>query len=129
MMMLGGNATTAADGTFTMQERVTGLIQARRSDDRDTQTARGTVLETRDAASHGRRRRRHESRAHDIDGMVARRARWSPTPARSPTRPPGRFGVAARLVDPDAGAGPGGAPPPPPPPGAPGGGAIPTAAA
>ena len=47
------------------------------------------------------------------------------TGAVSRRAPPSRFGVAARLVDPDLGAGPGGAPPPPPPPGAGGGGAIP----
>ena len=91
---------------------------------RDTQTARGTVLEvatqlvTLDGA--------------DVTNLsLTTSMGWSiagtviADTGAPPDASPGRFGVAARLVDPDAGAGPGGAPPPPPPPGAAGSGAIP----
>jgi hypothetical protein len=91
---------------------------------RDTQTSRGTVLElatqlvTLDGA--------------DINNIsLTTSMGWSIAGAvvtdtgAPPDTPPGRFGVAARLVNPDNGAGPGGAPPPPPPPGAGGSGAIP----
>jgi hypothetical protein len=124
MMMLGGNATTAADGTFTVRNVSPGSYKLVAQTTRDTQTARGTVLEV-------------ATQLVTVDGAdvtnlsLTTSMGWSLEGAvvtdtgSMPDTPPGRFGVAARLVDPDTGAGPGGAPPPPPPPGAPGSGAVP----
>ena len=124
MMMLGGNATTAADGTFTVRNVSPGSYKLVAQTTRDTQTARGTVLEvatqlvTVDGADVTNLSLT-TSMGWSLEGTVV-------TDTGSvPDTSPGRFGVAARLVDPDAGAGPGGAPPPPPPPGAPGSGAVP----
>ena len=124
MMLLGGQATTAADGTFTIRNVPPGTYKLVAQTTRDTQTLRGTVLEiatqlvTVDGA--------------DITNLsLTTSMGWSITgtvitdTGALPDAPTSRFGVAARLVDPDLGAGPGGAPPPPPPPGAGGGGAIP----
>jgi hypothetical protein len=99
-------------------------MQARRSDDGDTQSSRGTVLElaTQQVTVDGAdvtNLALTTSMGWSLEGTVVTDT------GTVPDAPPGRFGVAARLVDPDAGTGPGGAPPPPPPPGAPGGGAIP----
>ena len=124
MMMLGGNATTAADGTFTVRNVSPGSYKLVAQTTRDTQTARGTVLEV-------------ATQLVTIDGAdvtnlsLTTSMGWSlegtvvTDTGSVPDASPGRFGVAARLVDPDTGAGPGGAPPPPPPPGAPGSGAVP----
>ena len=124
MMMLGGNATTAADGTFTVRNVSPGSYKLVAQTTRDTQTARGTVLEV-------------ATQLVTIDGAditnlsLTTSMGWSlegtlvTDTGSVPDTSPGRFGVAARLVDPDTGAGPGGAPPPPPPPGAPGSGAVP----
>jgi hypothetical protein len=124
VMMLGGSGTTAADGTFTIRNVPPGSYKVVAQATRDTQTLRGTVLEiatqlvTLDGA--------------DVTNLsLSTSMGWSiagtviTDTGAVPSAPPSRFGVAARLVDPDLGAGPGGAPPPPPPPGAPGGGAIP----
>jgi protocatechuate 3,4-dioxygenase beta subunit len=124
MMMLGGNATTAGDGTFMMRNVSPGTYKLVAQTTRDTQTSRGTVLElaTQQVTVDG---------ADVANLSLATSMGWSlegtvvTETGAVPDVPPGRFGVAARLVDPDAGTGPGGAPPPPPPPGAPGGGAIP----
>jgi len=124
MMMLGGNATTAADGTFTVRNVSPGAYKLVAQTTRDTQTARGPVLEvatqlvTVDGADVTNLSLT-TSMGWALEGTVV-------TDTGSvPDTSPGRFGVAARLVDPDAGAGPGGAPPPPPPPGAAGSGAVP----
>jgi hypothetical protein len=124
VMMMGGNATTAADGSFTIKSVPPGTYRLVAQVTRDTQTSRGTVLElatqlvTLDGA--------------DINNIsLTTSMGWSIAGAvvtdtgAPPDTPPGRFGVAARLVNPDNGAGPGGAPPPPPPPSAGGSGAIP----
>ena len=127
-MMLGGQATTAADGTFTIRNVSPGSYKLAAQTTRDTQTDRGTVLEiatqlvTLDGADVTNLSLT-TSMGWAIAGTVVTDT------GTVPSAPPSRFGVAARLVDPDLGGGPGGAPPPPPPPGAPGGGAIPTAAA
>jgi hypothetical protein len=124
VMMLGGNGTTAADGTFTIRNVPPGSYKVVAQTTRDTQTLRGTVLEiatqlvTLDGADVANLSL-STSMGWSIAGSVI-----TDTGAL-PGAPPSRFGVAARLVDPDLGAGPGGAPPPPPPPGAAGGGAIP----
>jgi hypothetical protein len=122
-MMLAGNATTAADGGFTIRNVPPGSYKLIAQTTRDTQTARGTVLEV-------------ATQLVTLDGVdlsnlsLATSMGWSiagtviADTGGLPDAPPGRFGVAARLVDPDSGTGPGGAPPPPPPPGATGGGAI-----
>jgi hypothetical protein len=124
VMMMGGNASTAADGTFAIKNVPPGTYKLVAQATRDTQTARGTVLEiatqvvTLDGA--------------DVSNLsLATSMGWSiagtviADTGTPPDAPPGRFGVTARLVDPDGAFGPGGAPPPPPPPGATGGGAIP----
>jgi hypothetical protein len=124
MMMLGGNATTAADGTFTIRNVSPGTYKLVAQTTRDTQTARGNVLElatqlvTLDGADVANLSLT-TSMGWSIAGTVIG------DNGALPDTSPGRFGVSARLVDPDAGAGPGGAPPPPPPPGAGGSGAIP----
>ena len=124
VMMLGGNATTAADGSFTIRNVPPGSYKVVAQTTRDTQTLRGTVLEiatqlvTLDGADVANLAL-STSMGWSIAGSVI-----ADTGA-PPGAPASRFGVAARLVDPDLGAGPGGAPPPPPPPGAAGGGAIP----
>jgi hypothetical protein len=124
MMMMGGQATTAADGTFTIRNVSPGSYKLVAQATRDTQSSRGTVLEvatqlvTIDGADVTNLSLT-TSMGWSMDGTVIADTGAPPDGA------PGRFGVAARLVDPDLGAGPGGAPPPPPPPGAPGGGAIP----
>ena len=124
MMMLGGNATTAADGTFTIKNVSPGSYKLVAQATRDTQTLRGTVLEI-------------ATQLVTLDGSdvtnvsLTTSMGWSiagtviTDTGAPPNASPGRFGIVARLVDPDSGAGPGGAPPPPPPPGAAGGGAIP----
>ncbi|HEX3645882.1 MAG TPA: carboxypeptidase-like regulatory domain-containing protein [Vicinamibacterales bacterium] len=124
VMMLGGAGTTAADGTFTIRNVPPGSYKVVAQATRDTETLRGTVLEiatqivTLDGADVTNLSL-STSMGWSIAGTVV-------TDTGSvPSAPPSRFGVAARLVDPDLGAGPGGAPPPPPPPGAAGGGAIP----
>jgi hypothetical protein len=124
MMMMGGQATTAADGTFTIRNVSPGSYKLVAQTTRDTQSERGTVLEV-------------ATQLVTLDGTdvtnlsLTTSMGWSITgtvitdTGAAPGAPTSRFGVAARLVDPDLGAGPGGAPPPPPPPGAGGGGAIP----
>jgi len=124
LMMLGGNATTSADGTFTMRNVSPGTYKLVAQTTRDTQSSRGTVLElaTQQVTVDGAdvtNLSLSTSMGWTLEGTVV-----TDTGA-VPDAPPNRFGVAARLVDPDAGTGPGGAPPPPPPPGAPGGGAVP----
>jgi len=124
IMMGGGNASTTADGAFTIRNVSPGTYRLVAQATRDTQSARGTVLEiatqmvTLDGA--------------DVSNLsLATSMGWSiagtviADTGAPPDAPAGRFGVAARLVDPDGAFGPGGAPPPPPPPGAAGGGAIP----
>lgn len=124
MMMLGGNATTAGDGTFTVRNVSPGSYKLVAQTTRDTQTARGTVLEVATQlvivdGADVTNLSLTTSMGWSLEGTVV-------TDTGSvPDTSPGRFGVAARLVDPDTGAGPGGAPPPPPPPGAPGSGAVP----
>jgi Carboxypeptidase regulatory-like domain len=124
MMMLGGNATTAADGAFTIRNVPPGSYKLVAQTTRDTQTSRGTVLElatqmvTLDGADVANLSLT-TSMGWSIAGTV------TDENGAPPDASPSRFGVVARLVDPDAGAGPGGAPPPPPPPGAGGSGAIP----
>lgn len=124
MMMLGGNATTAADGTFTVRNVSPGSYKLVAQTTRDTQTSRGTVLElatqlvTVDGADVTNLSLT-TSMGWSLEGTVVTDTGSVPDTSAS------RFGVAARLVDPDTGAGPGGAPPPPPPPGAPGSGAVP----
>jgi protocatechuate 3,4-dioxygenase beta subunit len=123
-MMMSGQATTAADGTFTIRNVSPGSYKLVAQTTRDTQTERGTVLEiatqlvTLDGA--------------DVTNLsLTTSMGWSiagtviTDTGAAPDAPAGRFGIAARLVDPDGAFGPGGAPPPPPPPGAAGGGAIP----
>ena len=68
-MMLGGNATTDAGGTFTIRNVPPGTYKLLAQTTRDTQTARGTVLEIATQTGHARRRRRREPRAHDVDGL------------------------------------------------------------
>jgi hypothetical protein len=124
MMMLGGNATTAADGTFSMRSVSPGTYKLVAQTTRDTQTARGTVLElaTQQVTIDGAdvtNLSLTTSMGWTLEGTVVTDTGGAPDTS------PGRFGVSARLVDPDAGTGPGGAPPPPPPPGAPGGGVVP----
>jgi Carboxypeptidase regulatory-like domain len=124
MMMLGGQATTAGDGSFTIRNVSPGTYKLVAQTTRDTQTERGTVLEiaTQLVTLDGT----------DVTNLALTTSMgWAVAgtvitdSGAVPSAPPSRFGVAARLVDPDLGAGPGGAPPPPPPPGASGGGAIP----
>lgn len=123
-MMMSGQATTAADGSFTIRNVSPGSYKLVAQTTRDTQTERGTVLEiatqlvTLDGADVTNLSLT-TSMGWAIAGTVI-----TDTGA-VPSAPTSRFGIAARLVDPDLGAGPGGAPPPPPPPGAGGGGAIP----
>ena len=124
MMSTAGTTTTAADGTFAIRNVAPGSYRLRAQTTRDTQTSRGTVLEvaTQNISLDG---------ADITDLSLTTSSGWSMSgrvvteTGDVPDAPPNRFGVAARLVDPDGGAGPGGAPPPPPPPGAAGGGAIP----
>ena len=123
-MLMGGNATTAADGTFTIKNVPPGSYKVLAQTTRDTQSARGTVLEiaTQFVTLDG-------SDVTDLSlttsmGWTIQGTVIGDTGA-PPDASPGRFGIAARLVDPDGGMGMGGAPPPPPPPGAAGGGAIP----
>jgi Carboxypeptidase regulatory-like domain len=124
MMMMGGNATTTADGAFTIRSVPPGSYKLVAQTTRDTQTSRGTVLElatqmvTLDGADVANLSLT-TSMGWSIAGTVVDDNGASPDTSSS------RFGVVAKLVDPDAGAGPGGAPPPPPPPGAGGSGAIP----
>ena len=124
ILSMGGNATTAADGTFTIRNVPPGTYRILAQTTRDTQSVRGTVLEiasqqvTLDGIDVGNLSLT-TSMGWTIEGTVI-----ADTGAL-PDASPGRFGIAARLVDPDAGNGMGGAPPPPPPPGAAGGGAIP----
>jgi protocatechuate 3,4-dioxygenase beta subunit len=124
MMMLGGQATTAGDGAFIIRNVSPGSYKIVAQTTRDTQSDRGTVLEvatqivTLDGADAANLSLT-TSMGWSIAGTVI-----TDTGA-APDAPPSRFGVAVRLVDPDAGSGPGGAPPPPPPPGSGGGGAIP----
>jgi len=124
IMSMGGNATTAADGSFTIKNVPPGSYKVLAQTTRDTQSVRGTVLEiaTQPVTLDGA----------DITNLsLTTSMGWSiagtviADTGAPPDAPPTRFGVAARLVDPDSGMGMGGAPPPPPPPGAPGGGAIP----
>ena len=115
IMMQGANATTAADGTFTIRNVPPATYKILAQTTRDTQTRRGTVLDGSDVTNLSLT----TSMGWSIAGTMITDT------GVVPGAPPGRFGVAARLVDPDLGAGMGGAPPPPPPPGQAGGGAIP----
>jgi hypothetical protein len=122
--LLGGNATTAGDGTFTIKNVPPGSYRLLAQTTRDTQSARGTVLEiaTQPVTLDG---------SDVTDLSLTTSMGWTITgtviadTGAPPDASPARFGVAARLVDPDGGMGMGGAPPPPPPPGQAGGGAIP----
>jgi hypothetical protein len=124
MMMMAGQANTAADGTFTIRNVAPGSYRLHTQAVRDTQTSRGSILEV-------------AAQPVTIDGAdlkdtnLATSSGWwlsgrvTTDTGDVPSGSPSRFFVSARLVDPDGGFGPGGAPPPPPPPGQAGGGSIP----
>ncbi len=121
-MSTAGSTTTAADGTFTIRNVPPGSYKLSTQAVRETPT--GPMLEV-------------ASQILTLDGAdvtdlaLTTSVGWSiagsviADTGLVPDTPPARFSVAARLVDSDSSAFPGGAPPPPPPPGAGGSGAIP----
>lgn len=114
MMMTGGSATSASDGTFTIRNVPPGQYKLRAQTTRETQTVQGTVLEvaTTPITLEG----------GDVTNLSLMTSMgWMATgrltteSGQPPDAPRDRFGLIPRLVDSDAAFG--GAPPPPPPPG------------
>jgi protocatechuate 3,4-dioxygenase beta subunit len=115
MLVTGGSATSAADGSFTIDSVPPGEYKLQAQTTRETQTVQGTVLEvatvpiTLDGADVT-----NLSLTTSMGWMAS--GRLTAETGGPPDAPRDRFGLVARLID-SAAAPFGGAPPPPPPPG------------